>query len=128
MVHLHKQIYLLMCNALRGVCDEISIPMAPDKAVGPLQMIEILGLLLDTLLMVVRTPEDKLQNISAILVSMIKNRKATTAVLESLVVRLNFRSKVVPVGRTFIRRIYDSSTGVPSHYHTELKSTVLAYL
>ena len=92
MVHIHRQICLFMYNTLTNVCDEVSMPMAPEKVVGLVQVIEFLSLLLDTLLMVVRILLDKLNNILAIIVLMIRKRKAMVAALESLTGKLNFVS------------------------------------
>ena len=90
-------------NTLRQVCEEIGMPMALEKAVSLVQVIEFLGLLLDMLLMVIRIPQDKLNNILAIIIMIVKKRKAIAAALESLAGKLNFVAKAVPAGRTFNR-------------------------
>ena len=71
-------------------------------------MIEILGLTIDFVLMVVRVPDDKLQDISSILITMIKKCKATGYELESLAGKLNCISRIIPAGRSFIQRIYQA--------------------
>ena len=44
---------------LLEVCHQVGMPMASDKLIPPCQVIKFLGLLLDSLLMVIRVPEDK---------------------------------------------------------------------
>ena len=66
------------------VCDQIGIPVSPDKSEEPTQVIEFLGLTIDTIEMVVRIPRDKMQDITLILIHIIRKHKATVAELESL--------------------------------------------
>lgn len=106
----------------------LGCPWHLKKIVSLVQVIEFLGLLLDILLMVVIIPLDKLNNILAIIITMVKKRKATAVALKSLACKLNFIAKAVPVGRTFIRRIYDTYAGLPSHCYIDLHRDVLAHL
>ena len=64
-------------GTFKQACHEISMPISPDKSVGPVQVIEFLGLTIDSVLMVVQVPQDKLQDISSTLITMIKKWKAT---------------------------------------------------
>jgi len=41
-------------------CDDIGVPMAPEKTVGPSFVLSFVGIELDTLKMEARLPEDKL--------------------------------------------------------------------
>jgi hypothetical protein len=43
------------------VCDELGVPIAENKTVGPSNIITFLGFIIDTVLMMVRIPEEKLQ-------------------------------------------------------------------
>ena len=47
-------------NTFKQVCHKIGMPFSPDKSVGPVQVIEFLGLTIDSVLMVVWVPQDKL--------------------------------------------------------------------
>ena len=104
---------------------EIGMPILLDKSVGPVQVIEFLGLTINSVLMVVRVPDDKLQDISGILIAMIKKQKATGYELESLAGKLNFISRIIPVGRSFIQRIYQVQIGIKKKLHIDLKALVL---
>ena len=108
------------------VCDQIGMPVSPDKSEGPTQIIEFLGLTIETIQMVVRIPKDKMQDIPLILITIIKKRKAMAAELESFAGKLNFIAKVAPAGRSFTKRVYQSFQGIPKHRHIDLKQPVLA--
>ena len=49
--------YAYVCSdiiiSFKQVCNEIWVPISPDKAVGPVQEIQFLGLSIDTILMVI---------------------------------------------------------------------------
>ena len=103
------------------VCDQIGMLVSPDKLEGPTQIIEFLGLTIDIRQMVVQIPKDKMQDISLILITFIRKRKATAAELESLTGKLNFIAKVVPAGRSFTKRVYQCFQEIPKHRHIDLK-------
>ena len=72
------------------------MPVSPEKAVGPVQVIQFLGLTIDTVLIVIKVLGDKREDILKILTKMVQKRKATCLDLQSLVGNLNFLCKVVP--------------------------------
>ena len=49
-------------GTFKQVSHEIGMPISPEKLVGPVQVIEFMGLTIDLVLMVVREPDDKLQD------------------------------------------------------------------
>ena len=101
--------------SFKQVCDEIGMPISPDKAVGLVQVIQFLGLTINTILMVIKVPEDKRADILKILTKMIHKRKATSLVLQVLAGKLNFLCKAVPTGKPFIQTVYQAFVGVPQH-------------
>ena len=104
------------------------MPVSPEKAVGLVQIIQFLGLTIDTTLMVIRVPEDKRTDLLKILQKMLCKRKATSLDLQSLAGKLNFQCKAVLAGRPFIQNVYKTFTGVPQHQHIDLKGDLLADL
>ena len=115
-------------SSFKEVCNEIGMPISPEKAVGPVQIIQFLGLTIDTIGMVIKVTEDKRADILTILTKMIQKRKATSLNLQSLAGKLNFLCKAVPASIPFIKNVYDAFTGVPQHWHIDLKGDVLADL
>ena len=95
---------------------------------GPATVMEVLGLTLDTENMVICIPQDKLHDIADIINKMIKTRKATSWEWQSLAGKLNFVTKAMPAGKSFIKHIYQAQAGVPHHSHIDLRSLVLSDL
>ena len=82
-IHRLKMVCSSIMSVFKLVCDQIGMPVSPDKSEGPTQVIEFLGLMIKTIQMVVRIPRDKMQDITLILINIIQKHKATVAELES---------------------------------------------
>ena len=126
----HRLAYVCgsIMQSLKKVCKEIGMAVSPEKAVGPVQAIQFLGLMIDTTLMVIRVPDDKRMDILKMLQQMLHKRKATSLDLQSLAGKLNFLSKAVPAGRPFIQSAYQAFAGIPQNRHIDLKGNLLADL
>ena len=126
----HKLAYI--CSNIMGsfkqVCQEIGMPVSPKKAVDPVQIIQFLGLTIDTVLMVIKVLDDKRADILKILTKMVHKRKATSLDLQSLVGKLNFLCKALPAGKPFIQNVCQTFVGIPQHRHIDLKGDLLAEL
>ena len=94
--------------------------LAPDKEGGPSAILTLLGIIIDTLKGELRLPADKLQR----LVSEWVNRKSCTRKdLESLVGTLQDAAKVIPSGRSFVRRAINLlSTAKRQHHFIRLSA------
>ena len=125
MVHELNHTCSYIMGTFKQICHDIGMPISPEKSVGSVQVIEFLGLTIDSVLMVVRVPGDKLQDICSFLITMIKKCKAIGYKLESLAGKLNFISRIIPTGRSFIQRIYQVQTGIKKKLHIDLKAPVL---
>ena len=101
--------------------DKLGVPLAPDKIVNPTTTIVYLGIELDSTLMELRLPKDKLLSLNDILSQWSHKKKCTKRELLSLIGKLPFASKIIPSGRTFLRRLINLSTTVPKlHHHISL--------
>ena len=89
------------------VSNELGIPIAEDKTVGPTKVLTFLGFVIDTVLMMVLVPSEKLVKIRSILESMLHRKKVSIKELESLSGLLSYCSRAIPSSRAFIRRFYD---------------------
>ena len=98
-------------QTIHDTCQEVGVPMSPDKRVFATQVIEFLGLLIDTLLMIVRVPQDKQKDILEQINNILRATQHTVGVLQSLVGKLNFIAEAFPMGRPFIHRLYDIAAG-----------------
>ena len=84
---------------------EWGIPLHPDKLEGPSTRLTVLGIELDSLQLQACLPQDKFDRILALLNSWSHKHHCTRKELESLIGNLQHACKVVPAGRTFIRRM-----------------------
>ncbi len=54
-------------DIMHGICEQLGMPVEPEKDEGPATVISFLGLELDSTAMEVRLPLDKLTNLRALL-------------------------------------------------------------
>lgn len=99
-------------------CREFGVPIADEKTEGPTTSLVFLGLLIDSELMLIRIPRDKI----ALLISQIRDilghkRSVTLKELQSVLGSLNFMCRAITPGRPFCRRLVDATCGVPSPHH-----------
>ena len=92
---------------LMEICEQLGVPLAPEKVAGPSTCLTFLGFELDTVNMQIRLPQHKLGRLLA-LVTQWKLKKCTTKQeLQCLTGHLQHASKVVPPGRCLLRRIFE---------------------
>ena len=113
-------------SAVHQSCEEVGVPMAPEKRVWATQIIEFLGLTLDTLLMIVHIPQDKINDIRSHLAALKSATEVHAKSLKWLAGKVNFITKAFPMGRPFIRHIYDQAAGVPNNQQVPITEEVLA--
>ena len=94
------------------LCSYLGIPMAPEKSVGPSQIISFAGIELDSILMEARLPQKKLVKCQALILAFLKRRKVSLQEIQSLTGLLNLACSVVVSGRAFLRRLIDLTLGV----------------
>ena len=104
-------------DTTKTVCKELNLPLAEEKQEGPSTQLNFLGVLLDSDRLEARLPPDKLQAIKEILRQWSQRQSCTKQQLLSLIGTLSFAAKVVPPGRTFLRRMIDLSMTVRSLSH-----------
>jgi len=89
------------------VCKELGVPLAEDKTIGPTAQIIFLGMEIDTVLMVVKITQDKLERLKLMLLSIISKKRIALKELESVTGLMAFCSRAISSSRAFIRRFYD---------------------
>ena len=95
----------------------LKAPVVPSKTIGPSQEIEFTGIVLDSVRMEARLPQDKLSRIHDLLNSFESRRSVRLVELQTLIRTLQFACKVVVPGRTFLQRDINLTRGVPSRFH-----------
>lgn len=95
-----------------NTCDELGVPMAPEKTVGPSFVLSFAGIELDSQNMEARLPSDKLTKCRDSIQHFLRRKKVTLRELQSLIGLLNFTCSVIVPGRTFLRRLINLTVGV----------------
>ena len=106
-------------------CDELGVVVASHKTEGPATCLTVLGIEIDSGLVEMRLPADKLHRLSALLAQWRGKRSGRREELESLVGLQQHASKVVPAGRLFIHRIYNllaQTHNFKRHYSVRLNA------
>ena len=99
----------------------LNIPISAAKTEGPSQIIQFMGIILDSGKMEGRLPEDKVERIKSALSTFQSQRSTTLQELQSLIGTLNFACKVIPPGRPFLQRIIHLTRGLKKpHHHIKL--------
>ena len=97
----------VLMNCFLYVSEELGIPIAENKTTGPTTVLSFLGFIIDTDLMMVRIPQDKLERLHVSLTSILSKKKITLKELESVTGLMAFCSRAIPSARAFLRRFYD---------------------
>jgi len=102
---------------LLTVFKSLQVPTVTAKTMAPSQVLEFMGVVLDSNRMEAHLPEDKLARIRQLLISFTNRRSASLVDLQSLIGTLQFACKVVVLGRTFLQRIINLTRGVKNRFH-----------
>ena len=85
------------------IFNRLNIPLSAHKTMGPLTYIEYLGIVLDTVKLEARLPQDKIDRICEFITLVLEKSKCTKRELLQLLGHLNFASRVIlPGGRSFL--------------------------
>ena len=95
----------------------VKAPAVASKTLGPSQVLEFMGIELDSTLMEARLPDDKVLRARELLNSFDSRRSVRLIELQSLIGTLQFACKAVVPGRTFLQRIIDLTRGVHNRFH-----------
>ena len=102
---------------LRSMFHALHIPLSEAKTVGPTPSLEYLGIVIDSIAMEARLPQDKLLRITASVRQFLGISKCTQRELLSLIGHLGFATRVIPAGRTFMSRLFQAAYTVKQLHH-----------
>lgn len=97
--------------------DQMGFPIASEKTVWPTTCIVYLGLELDSVDMVVRMPQQKIDDLIAKIQAVKDAKRTTLKVMQQLIGSLNFATRVIVPGRPFLRRLINSTKGITNPHH-----------
>ena len=106
-----KDLCKLYLDRFFYICKQFGTPRAPNKTVGPVQVLTFLGLELDTIKYEARLPQEQIVKCLEHIDLILPRRKVTLKEIQMLCGLLNFATKVVVAGRPFLRRLYDLTYG-----------------
>ena len=104
-------------STLLRVLMSLQALVVASKTLGPSQELEFMGIVLDSIRMEARRPDDKLNRAREILNSFTQLRSVRLFELQSLIGTPQFACKPVVPGRTFLQRMINLTKGVPSRFH-----------
>lgn len=111
------------------ICEKSGIPIKSEKTVLPTTVLTIYGIEIDSMALVCRLPDLKLDKMRECLRLAKRKRTMTLKDLQSLIGLLNFACLVVVPGRTFLRRLIDLTCGISQpHHHIHLNCDARADL
>ena len=99
------------------ICEDIGVPIAPDKTVGPTQSLPFVGIDLNSCLMTASLPDEKVVKFLEAIEECLTSKNITVKKLQSICGMLNFACGVLPQARAFIRRLYDLGVGMSQPYY-----------
>ena len=83
-------------------CEDIGVPMAPEKTEGPNQVLTFAGIELDCLNLEARLPMEKVDKVLKAIRNLLPRKRVLLKELQSLIGLLNFACSVITPGRVFI--------------------------
>ena len=95
----------------------MNIPLSAKKTIGHTRVLEYLGIILDTVIMQARLPEETIVGITGFTQTILNKRSCTRKELEQLLGLLNFASRVILPGRAFVAYLYRLMSFVKEAYH-----------
>lgn len=107
----------ILMSTFSSLAKEIGVPIAHEKTSGPTTKLIFLGFEIDTLEMIIKIPEAKVDVLRNLIQRFLDREKVRLQEMQSLVGMLNFFSKAIRSSRAFIRRMYDAFSGVFKPYH-----------
>ena len=110
---------------MHEACDQMGLPVEPEKDEGPATALPFLGIELDSMAMEMRLPSEKLTRLRKELAGWKARKTCKKRELLSLIGLLSHACKVVRSGRSFLRRLIDLSM-VPKHLEHYVRLSVEA--
>ena len=108
-------------NIFLHIMEDIGVPIAPEKTVSPTQVIQFLGVDLNTIDMFASIPEDKVIKFTNLIDEFLAIKSVTLRKLQSLTGMLNFCCGIIRPARIFSRRLYNLTVAIQkSYYHVKL--------
>lgn len=107
-------------NSLLILLRQLGFQISYNKVVCPSNCLTFLGIEINTSLMTIALPDEKLNDLHVTLKKFTTRRRATRKQLQSLAGKLNWACQVIKGGRIFLRRILDAMAHLKHATHKVL--------
>ena len=102
----------------QSVIRQFGLVVNPDKTEGPAQSLSFLGVQLDSVARTVSCTPERVEELTALLRSLLRQRVITRGHAASLIGKLSFAAQVLPGARPFMRRMLDALQRCKSRRHS----------
>lgn len=92
--------------AYQKLCEQIGMPLSPEKTTLPTQIVIFLGMLLNSITQTVSIPVEKRDKAMTQIENLLRTKKTTVRHIQQVTGLLNFICRAVVPGRAFTRRLY----------------------
>ena len=99
------------------LCKDLNLPIKHEKHVLPTTSANLHGLRVDSVLQNVYLPLDKCEQALGLLTKMHHRRKASLKQVQALTGTLNFATRAIPMGRSFLWHLIDLTLRVARPHH-----------
>ena len=108
---------------IQQICAWLGFPLKVVKMEGPTEILIFLGILIDTLRMELRLPQEKLAELKSLTAQWKYKQASTKCQLLSFIDKLAHAAKIVKPGRTFLWRMLDVAHSINDlNHYVKLKS------
>ena len=105
------------------LCKDLNLPIKHEKNVLPTTSADLHGLRVDSVLENVYLPPDKCEKALGLLTEMRHRRKVSLKQLQALTGTLDFATRTIPMGRSFLQHLIDLTVAVARpHHHIRLSA------
>jgi hypothetical protein len=113
----------LVFDTLLKLLSSLGLPVNEKKCFRPASVMTFLGVKIDCVARTLSLPDDKLLELKRLVGKWVKKRRATKLEIQKFAGKLNWASRVVRGGRTFMRRVLDLLLQVrESHHHVRINA------
>ena len=102
----------------QSVIRPFGLVVNPDKTDGPAQQLSFLGVQLDSVAQTVSCTPERVEELTTLLRSFLRQRVITRAHTASLIGKLSFATQLLPGARPFMRRLLDTLLQCKSRRHS----------
>lgn len=101
----------------KAMCYSLQVPIAEEKTEGPSEILEFLGVQLDSTKMHAVLPDNKIHKLSQLIDETLQAKKVTLKDMQVLLGNMCFAASVIRPGRAFSRRLIATTIGIKHQFH-----------